>query len=79
MMHAGGMHASVVDCTRVINALGEKGEVARAVDMFQKLSSPAPDHLAYVTSCSTAWRGRQGDLACHLMRSMHDNGIIGRR
>lgn len=79
MMHAGGMHASVVDYTRVINALGEKGEVARAVDMFQKLQLSGCQITLNLCNImlNCLERNGRGDLAYHLMRSMHDNGIIG--
>ena len=36
-MHANNMHASPLNYSRIINALGERGEVVKAVEIFQKL------------------------------------------
>lgn len=78
-MHANNMHASPLNYSRIINALGERGEVVKAVEIFQKLQICGLEISLNLcnTMLNCCERNGRGDLAYHLMRSMHDNGIIG--
>mmetsp|Transcript_15575 Transcript_15575/g.44286 ORF Transcript_15575/g.44286 Transcript_15575/m.44286 type:complete len:492 (+) Transcript_15575:519-1994(+) len=133
-MHTSSLHASPLNYSRVINALGERGMVDKAIEIFLQLQVagkpvlfpsaavesrgrqsleissfsfslsffPRDDvdimrslYLSFFLLLPTSYpgceislnlcnimlncfeRNARGDLAYHLMRSMHENGIIG--
>mmetsp|Transcript_5957 Transcript_5957/g.15166 ORF Transcript_5957/g.15166 Transcript_5957/m.15166 type:complete len:511 (-) Transcript_5957:431-1963(-) len=78
-MHSAGMHANQLSYSRAINSLAEQGRVEKATEVFlqmQMCGCEANLHLCN-TMLTCLERNGRGDLAFHLLRSMHENGIVG--
>jgi pentatricopeptide repeat domain-containing protein 1 len=78
-MHAKSMHASQNNYSRVISALGEAGEVNQAIEIFLQLQLAGGEISLNLCNImlSCLERNERGDLAYHLIRSMHENSIVG--
>jgi len=78
-MHTSSLHASPLNYSRVINALGERGMVDKAIEIFLQLQVAGCEISLNLCNImlNCFERNARGDLAYHLMRSMHENGIIG--
>ncbi len=78
-MHASNLHANPMNYSRVINALGETGNVDKAVEIFLQMQLAGCEISLNLCNLmlNCLERNKRGDLAYHLIISMHNNGIIG--